>query len=290
MLAVEGLRAEYYQGGRPVEALRGVSLAIPEGASLALVGESGSGKSTVAMSVMGMLRPPVGRVTQGRIQLGRDRLDQATEKEMRVDPAKSDRLHPSRPDNRPGSAVHHRIPDRGSLPSGRRSETGARSADLLEQLGVVNAADRLKSIPDEFSGGMRQRVAMAIALAKEPDLLIADEPTTAVDVTTQLGILRLIRLPPIGTKADDPLHHARPQSGTTCLPRVGGDVCREGRRVGTVVDRSGPPRPSLHSGLTGSDDSRRRAKDKAQGHSRTTTIDRSVTPRLCVCSSMSPGR
>jgi oligopeptide/dipeptide ABC transporter ATP-binding protein len=192
LLTVEGLRAEYYQAGRPVEALRGVSLAIPEGASLALVGESGSGKSTVAMSVMGMLRPPVGRVTKGRIQLGADRLDEATEKEMRSILRHRIGFIPQDPTTAldPLYTIGSQIAE--VLPSGRRSETGARTADLLEQLGVVNAADRLKSIPDEFSGGMRQRVAMAIALAKEPELLIADEPTTAVDVTTQLGILRLI--------------------------------------------------------------------------------------------------
>lgn len=192
MLAVEGLRAEYFQAGRPVEALRGVSLTIPEGASLALVGESGSGKSTVAMSVMGMLRPPVGRVTKGRIQLGPDMLDQATQKEMRSILRHRIGFIPQDPTTAldPLYTIGSQIAE--VLPSGRRGETDARAADILGQLGVVNAAERLKSIPDEFSGGMRQRVAMAIALAKEPELLIADEPTTAVDVTTQLGILRLI--------------------------------------------------------------------------------------------------
>jgi oligopeptide/dipeptide ABC transporter ATP-binding protein len=192
MLAVEDLVAEYFQGGTSVVALRGVSLTVAEGASLALVGESGSGKSTVAMSIMRMIRPPVGRVTHGHVRLGDQDLTQASNRQMRDALRHEIGFIPQDPTTALDPLFTIRSQVAEVLPPMSRSATRERVVDLLESLGVAGAATRLKSYPHEFSGGMRQRVAMAIALAKEPSLLIADEPTTALDVTTQLGILRLI--------------------------------------------------------------------------------------------------
>jgi peptide/nickel transport system ATP-binding protein len=180
-------------GGRRTRAVRKVSFDIPAGTTVGLVGESGSGKSTVALSVMRLIKPPIGEIEAGSIRL--DGIDL-----LKLDKAKM-------------RAVLHN--DIGYIPQdpaaaldplctiGRHvdetlSDT-VRDADrrqaiiaLLESLGVRHAASRLGSYPHEFSGGMKQRVAIATALARQPKLIVADEPTTALDVTTQLGILRLL--------------------------------------------------------------------------------------------------
>jgi oligopeptide/dipeptide ABC transporter ATP-binding protein len=192
MLTIDNLTTHYFQGGRVAAAARGVSLQLEKGSATALVGESGSGKSTVAMSVMRMIRPPVGDIVDGQITVnGRD-VTAASPKQMRdilrteigfvpQDPTTAlDPLYTVR------SQIVEAMPQ---VPRGQRDDV---IVQLLDSLGIVNAKDRLREHPHQFSGGMRQRVAIAVALAKEPNLLIADEPTTALDVTTQIGILRLL--------------------------------------------------------------------------------------------------
>ncbi|MFV0260502.1 MAG: ABC transporter ATP-binding protein [Acidimicrobiales bacterium] len=198
MLDVEGLRTDYFVGSDnggsgAVSAVRGLDLQVEAGTATALVGESGSGKSTAALSIMRLIRPPIGDVVAGSVRLdGRDllQLDAAGMRHVLLhdigyipqDPTTAlDPLFTVR------SQIAEVITDRTS-----KADTDERIVELLNSLGVADAAHRLSSYPHEFSGGMRQRVAIAIALAKDPGLLIADEPTTALDVTTQIAILRLL--------------------------------------------------------------------------------------------------
>jgi oligopeptide/dipeptide ABC transporter ATP-binding protein len=193
LLEVSGLETHYFQGRATVPAVRGIDLRIDAGASMALVGESGSGKSTAALSIMRLINPPIGKVTAGSAVLGERDLFRLDRKQMR-----SVLLHdigyiPQDPTTAldPLFTIRTQIAEAATGTASRREQDAAIVA-LLDRLGVNDARARLKSYPHEFSGGMRQRVAIATALAKDPRLLIADEPTTALDVTTQLGILRLL--------------------------------------------------------------------------------------------------
>jgi oligopeptide/dipeptide ABC transporter ATP-binding protein len=194
VLAVEDLQTVYYGGGRgdPVPAVRGIDLRIDAGSATALVGESGSGKSTAALSIMRLIRKPLGEVIGGRVRLGDKDLLTLGNDEMRQVLLHEIGYVPQDPTVAldPLYTVRSQIAE--TCPPGSREDNDRLMVALLERLGVVDAHKRLKSYPHEFSGGMKQRVAIAIALAKNPSLLIADEPTTALDVTTQLGILRLL--------------------------------------------------------------------------------------------------
>ncbi|MGH2870657.1 MAG: ABC transporter ATP-binding protein [Solirubrobacteraceae bacterium] len=193
LLEIAGLHVVYLRGNTRTLAVRGVDLRVPAGGAVALVGESGSGKSTVALSAMRLINPPIGRIEAGSIHFdGTDLLDLEA-KEMRrvlhedIGYIPQDPMSALDPLCTVGRHVNETLTDR--VPRPRRSRE---IAALLESLGVMKASERLRNYPHEFSGGMNQRVVIATALAREPKLLIADEPTTALDVTTQLNILRLI--------------------------------------------------------------------------------------------------
>ena len=172
--------------------MRGADLHVRAGSATALVGESGSGKSTAALSVMRLVHKPVGEVVKGVINLdGRD-LMKLNAGDMRKVLRYEIGYVPQDPTTALDPLFTVRTQISEAHPGGSRSDVTRDIIALLERLGVRDADRRLKSFPHEFSGGMRQRVAIAIALAKEPRLLIADEPTTALDVTTQVGILRLL--------------------------------------------------------------------------------------------------
>ncbi len=192
MLDVKNLHTEYYQGGRVAHAARGVSIHVPQGQAVALVGESGSGKSTVAQSVMRMIRPPVGNLREGIVSVNGIDVRLCTDRQMRQVLRNEIGFIPQDPTTALDPLYTIRSQIKEVLPEEDKRNADQVITELLESLGIVNAADRLGDYPHEFSGGMKQRVAIAIALAKRPSVLIADEPTTALDVTTQVGILRLL--------------------------------------------------------------------------------------------------
>jgi len=195
LLEIHDLRVRFETRDGVVHAVDGVSLSVERGRTLGVVGESGSGKSVTALTVMGLTRLPNATI-EGQVLLdGVDLLSLPVAELRRVrgkrvamifqDPLSS--LHPL---YKIGWQIieaiqaHERVSERAAR---------ARALEALTEVGIPNAADRLSSYPHELSGGMRQRVMIAMALVLDPEILIADEPTTALDVTVQAQILDLVR-------------------------------------------------------------------------------------------------
>jgi len=190
-LQVEDLKTHFFTKGGVAKAVDGVSFSIQKGEVMGLVGESGSGKTVTGFSIIGLVDPP-GEVVSGRILFNGEDLVTASEERMRQlrgsrvamifqDPMMT--LNPVlRIDTQMIEAVQaHENVD--------RKTAFERSRDALGQVGIPSPEERLKAYPHQFSGGMRQRVSIAIALLHQPDLIVADEPTTALDVTIQGQIL-----------------------------------------------------------------------------------------------------
>lgn len=201
LLEVTNLRTEFTARAGLVRAVDGVSLQISRGECLGVVGESGSGKSVTFSSIMGLVRPP-GKVTQGSIFFdGRDLRGMSAE-EMRgvrgrdIAMTMQDALTALNPALTVGEQLAEvLIAHDETLPTGRAARRAAirdRCVEMLGLVGIPSPDSRLRQYPHEFSGGMRQRIMIAIALACRPKLLIADEPTTALDVTIQAQVLELI--------------------------------------------------------------------------------------------------
>jgi len=196
LLQVDDLWVTFRAGKTDVQALKGVSFTLDKGETLALVGESGSGKSTCALSVLQLLPKGIARYPAGRIRFqGEDLL--GTE-EARLRTVRGNRVamifqEPMTSLN-PLQTIAQQVSEPLLVHKGMTREAAAqRALDLLKKVGLQNAEKRLKAFPHELSGGQRQRVMIAMALANEPDLLIADEPTTALDVTVQAQILALLK-------------------------------------------------------------------------------------------------
>ena len=193
-LAVEGLTVSYSVPGGTVSALSDVSLAVPRGRTLAVVGESGSGKSTIALAVMGLLASEA-RIAAGRILYeGTDLLRLAPEARRRLRGARIALVFQD-----PFSALNPALRIGGQVGEGlvhhkdfTREAALTRAIELLREVGIAEAAAVANAYPHELSGGMRQRALIAGALAAEPDFLILDEPTTALDVTIEAQILDLL--------------------------------------------------------------------------------------------------
>ena len=195
VLAVENLKTWFHTRDGVVRAVDGVSFALARGEMLGVVGESGCGKSITALSVMGLLQAPAGRIAGGSIRLNGRELVGLAEAEMRrirgneismifQEPMTS--LNPVMRIGRQISEplIQHQGMDRGAA--------RARAIEMLDLVHIPEARRRIDEYPHQLSGGMRQRVMIAIALACRPAVLIADEPTTALDVTIQAQILRLM--------------------------------------------------------------------------------------------------
>ncbi|HEY9290737.1 MAG TPA: ABC transporter ATP-binding protein [Microlunatus sp.] len=195
LLEVDELKVEFRVGDGVVSAVNGVSFALDRGETLAVVGESGSGKSVTAQAIMRLLQTPPARVTGGRILFqGRDLLALSESAHRAVCGEHiaivfQDALAALNPVYSVGFQLTEALRRRRHL---GRAESKKRAIELLDLVEVPNAAQRVKEYPHQFSGGMRQRVMIAMALALEPEVLIADEPTTALDVTVQAQIMRLL--------------------------------------------------------------------------------------------------
>ena len=195
-LSIKNLQTEFRTKELFVKALRGVSFDIKAGEALGVVGESGSGKSVTALSIMRLIPQPPGEITGGEILLEGKDLLKHSEKQMRQ--VRGNRIsmifqEPMTSLN-PVFTVGYQIDEALILHQNmNKKEARQKTIDLLDQVGIVDPSGRVNSYPHEMSGGQRQRVMIAMAIACQPELLIADEPTTALDVTIQKQIIELIQ-------------------------------------------------------------------------------------------------
>ncbi|MGE0218895.1 ABC transporter ATP-binding protein [Mycolicibacterium sp.] len=194
LLAVDDLRVSFATDDGIVQAVDGVSFTLEPGEILAIVGESGCGKSVTAQTLTGLTRAPNTRITGSVTYRGRaltglsdDELRDVRGEEIAM--VFQDPMSSLNPVYRVGDQIAEMILAHRDV---SKKDAHARAVELLKSVGIPNPAARARSYPHEFSGGMRQRVMIAMALALEPAVLIADEPTTALDVTVQAQILRLI--------------------------------------------------------------------------------------------------
>ncbi|MCZ8374441.1 MAG: ABC transporter ATP-binding protein [Beijerinckiaceae bacterium] len=195
LLSVKGLRTWFHTFGGIVKAVDGVSFDVAPGEIMGLVGESGGGKSMIGFSIMGLIDPP-GRVEAGSIEFGGRDLARLGEDEMRSIRGKEiamifqDPMTALNPLYTIGNQIEETLALHTTLSARERRE---KAIEMLHKVGIPQPEQRLHHYPHQFSGGMRQRVVIAIAMIARPRLLIADEPTTALDVTIQAQLLRLMR-------------------------------------------------------------------------------------------------
>ena len=195
LLEIEDLHVEFPSQGAVMHAVEGVSLSLDEGEVLGIVGESGSGKSVTMLALMGLVAYP-GRVRAKRLQFAGHDLLRVSDAERRKLVGKDVAMIFQEPTTslNPCFTVGFQLTETLRLHLGmERKAARDRATELLEQVGIPAAATRLKDFPHQLSGGMNQRVMIAMAIACNPRLLIADEPTTALDVTIQAQILDLLR-------------------------------------------------------------------------------------------------
>ncbi|MTH66179.1 ABC transporter ATP-binding protein [Paracoccus shanxieyensis] len=195
LLEVRDLSVEFHTVMGTVKAVQDVSWHLDRGETLAILGESGSGKSVSASAVMNLIDMPPGKITSGTILLnGRDMLSMTAEERRRVNGAKiamifQDPLAHLNPVYTVGWQIAEMVTTHG----GARDKANARALELLDRVGIPDPQEAMGKYPHQFSGGQRQRLMIAMALACKPDILIADEPTTALDVTVQAQVLELLQ-------------------------------------------------------------------------------------------------
>ncbi|SNZ21400.1 ABC transporter ATP-binding protein [Cohaesibacter gelatinilyticus] len=195
LLDIKNMRVEFPGRHGVFTSVDDVSLSVAEGEILGLVGESGAGKSTVGNAVMGLLQSP-GKMVQGEVLLHGERIDQLSKADYRCIRGKRVAMIFQDPMTslNPIETIEHQLMETILTHLDiSREDARKRAVDLLDQVGIPDPAVRIKQYPHQFSGGMRQRVVIALALCVEPELIIADEPTTALDVTIQAQILQLIK-------------------------------------------------------------------------------------------------
>jgi len=196
LLTIKNLSTHFYSAGRTVRALDGVSLEIEEGGAFGLVGETGCGKSVTALSILRLIPTPPGRIVGGEVQFRGKNLLELPEDEMRSIRGKEismifqEPMTSLNPVFRVGDQMAEVLMLHQQLD---RSQALDRAVEMLGKVHIPDARRVIKQFPHQLSGGMRQRVMIAMELSCQPSLLIADEPTTALDVTIQAQILRLIK-------------------------------------------------------------------------------------------------
>jgi oligopeptide transport system ATP-binding protein len=196
LLDVQGLETEFKTPDGIVHAVNGVSFGLEEGETLGVVGESGCGKSVTMLSVLGLIPSPPGKVTAGKaLFFGQDLLKMSKEEIRHVRGAQISMVFQDPMTSlNPVLTIGRQLTEPLILHLGMtKKQAETRAAELLAMVGIPNASERLKDYPHQYSGGMRQRVMIAMALSCNPQILIADEPTTALDVTIQAQIVELVK-------------------------------------------------------------------------------------------------
>lgn len=196
LLQVENLRVHFKTYGGEVQAVRGVTFHVDRGETLAVVGESGCGKSVTAQAIMGLIPNPPGRIVDGQIRFDGKVITGMSKKELlsvrgaEIGMVFQDPMTALNPTMRVGAQIVEGFVRTHQV---SKEEARKKAMEMLRLVGIPDPEKRVDQYPHEFSGGMRQRVVIAIALANNPKLVIADEPTTALDVTIQAQILDLLR-------------------------------------------------------------------------------------------------
>jgi len=196
LLSINALKTEFRIGDRILKAVDDVSLTVDKGQCLGIIGESGSGKSVTALSVMRLVSSPPGVITNGSIDFNGGDLLELSSEDLRAFRGKKisyvfqDPLSTLHPLYTVGQQLSEAIQSNSYV---GKSEKNKKALELLKAVRISNPEKRLNSYPHELSGGMRQRIGIAMALANDPDIIIADEPTTALDVTVQAQILKLFQ-------------------------------------------------------------------------------------------------
>ncbi|GGQ60284.1 ABC transporter ATP-binding protein [Streptomyces althioticus] len=195
LLEVRDLHVEFRTRDGVAKAVNGVSYGVDEGETLAVLGESGSGKSVTAQAVMGILDTPPGRITGGEVVFqGRDLLTLKEEERRRVRGAEMAMIFQDALSAlNPVLTVGDQLAEMFTVHRGMsRKDARAKAVELMDRVRIPAARERVRQYPHQFSGGMRQRIMIAMAIALEPALIIADEPTTALDVTVQAQVMELL--------------------------------------------------------------------------------------------------
>ncbi|MFF8894400.1 ABC transporter ATP-binding protein, partial [Brevibacterium casei] len=195
LLEVRDLHVEFHTRDGVVKAVNGVNYSVSAGETLAVLGESGSGKSVTAQAIMGILDMPPAKIPQGEILFrGQDMLKMSGEQRRKIRGAKIAMIFQDALSSlNPVLSVGYQLSEMFRVHQGLSKKAAkAKSIDLMDRVKIPAASKRVDDYPHQFSGGMRQRIMIAMALALEPDLIIADEPTTALDVTVQAQVMDLL--------------------------------------------------------------------------------------------------
>ncbi|MEE1804322.1 ABC transporter ATP-binding protein [Streptomyces sp. NPDC101062] len=195
LLEVRDLHVEFHTRDGVAKAVNGVNYSVAAGETLAVLGESGSGKSVTAQAIMGILDMPPGRIPQGEILFrGQDMLKMSNDERRKIRGRKIAMIFQDALSSlNPVLSVGYQLGEMFRVHQGlSKKEAKAKSIELMDRVRIPAAKDRVNDYPHQFSGGMRQRIMIAMALALEPDLIIADEPTTALDVTVQAQVMDLL--------------------------------------------------------------------------------------------------